>query len=149
MRTFLFSIITLLLLLHSQAHSQCKLAGIISDHKMNIPKPFKYDGFNLTNINFDQQDHLLKTEFMAFKGQKYKLMFCTSGFEELVTITVFDKENPELKVTEKILGDKDSSWTFEPPKAGTYSVMFNFPPSNTGVEHKECIVMLIGFSEKK
>ncbi|MDQ3046909.1 MAG: hypothetical protein M3R27_05120 [Bacteroidota bacterium] len=149
MKILLFFSITLLLLtFNSAAFAQCKLAGIINENKMKIPKPFKYDGFNLSNINFDSENHKIRSEFMAFKGQKYNLVICTSGFEEQVSITVLDKDHSNFKLTEKILGGKENSWSFEPQKAGSYTIVIDFPPSETGVEHKECIVMLIGFSEK-
>ncbi len=128
--------------------SQYKIAQIIDENKVNIQKPYKYDGFLMNEFTFDLINKNIPIEFVAFKNQKYKLIFCSSSFEESVMISIYDKENPKVKVAEKTIDSNNTTWTYEPVKSATYSIVYEIPPSNTDVEHKACMVMLIGFKGK-
>lgn len=128
--------------------SQYKISQIIEDNKVNIPKPYKYDGFLMKEFNIELINKNIPLEFVAFKGQKYKLLFCASTFEEPITISIYDKANPNVKVAEQTIDPKTTTWTFDIIKPATYSIVYEIPPSNTDVEHKACMVMLIGFTGK-
>jgi hypothetical protein len=141
---FLFALI----LLFKNNFAQYKISQIVDDNKLQIPAPYKYDGFLMNEFTFDLVNKDIHNEFVAFKKQKYKLLFCGSGFEEAVTISIYDKEAPTVKVAEKVIDATNKTWTFEPEKAATYSIVYEVSPSNTDVEHKACMVMLIGFLTK-
>ena len=143
-----FAILFLLSGFSNTAFSQYKISQIIDENKVQIPKPYKYDGFLMNEFSFDQINKNIPIEFVAFKKQKYKLIFCASKFEETVKISIYDKENPKVKVAEKIMDFTNTTWTFEPPKASTYTIVYEIPPSNTEVDHKACMVMMIGFKMK-
>ena len=130
------------------AFSQYKISKIIEDNKIQIPKPYKYDGFLMNEFSFDLINKNIPIEFIAFKDQKYKLIFCASSFEEQVVIRIYEKSAPAVQVAEKTLDMNNISWMYEPLKAGTYFIVYEIPPSNTEVEHKACMVMLIGFKDK-
>lgn len=102
----------------------------------------------MNEFSFDLTNKNISIEFVAFKNQKYKLIFCSSPFEEPVKISIYDKEIPNVKVAEKIIDANNTIWIFEPAKPATYSIVYEIPPSNTDIEHKACMVMLIGFKEK-
>jgi hypothetical protein len=144
MRTLL---IALFLITGFNCSSQCSIAEIINKNKAGFTAPYKYDGFNYSQIEFGLINQTLKKEFIAFKGQKYQLLFCTSGFEETVRITVRDIKDNSL-VAGTTVGKESTVWSFFCSKTGTYSIEYEIPPSDTDVAHKGCIAMLIGFSEK-
>jgi hypothetical protein len=127
--------------------SQYKISEIVAENKVKIAKPYKYDGFLMNEFSFDLVNKDLTLEFVAFKGQKYELIFCSSSFEEEVLVSIYDKSAPNVKVAEKLISDKNRDWTFEPAKEGAYKIVYEIPPSNTDVEHNACMVMLIGFRD--
>ena len=137
--TLIFSIVSLV------SFSQYKISDIIDENKVKIEKPYKYDGFLMKEFNIGLVNLSLPLEFTAFKGQKYKLIFCSSSFEEEVLVTIYDRSAPKIKLAEKTISQNERTWLYEPPKEGTYSIVYEVPPSNTDVEHKACMVMLIGF----
>ncbi len=145
MRFFSF---LLFLFLSTSCFSQYKISQIVEENKLKIEKPYKYDGFLMNEFSFELINKNIPIEFVAFKDQKYKLLFCASIFEEQVLVSIYDKENPKVKVAEKTIDGATNSWTFEPAKPGTYSIVYEIPPSNTEVEHKACMVMLISFKDK-
>lgn len=128
--------------------AQYKISQLIDENKVQILPPYKYDGFVMKEFAFELINKDINIEFVAFKNQKYQLLFCASTFEEEVKITIYNKNNPTEKIGEKIIGGTTKNWTLELEKSGTYSVVYEIPPSNTDVEHKACIVMLIGFTGK-
>lgn len=102
----------------------------------------------MNEFSFEQINKNIPIEFVAFKNQKYKLIFCTSDYEEQVIISIYDKANPKVKLAEKVMDANNKTWTYEPLVSGTYSIVYEIPPSNTEADHKACIVMLIGFKGK-
>lgn len=128
--------------------SQYKISQIIDENKVSIQKPYKYDGFLMNEFSFEQINKNIPIEFVAFKGQKYKLIFCTSEYEEQVIISIYDKANPNVKLAEKTMDASNKTWTYEPLVSVTYSIVYEIPPSNTEADHKACMVMLIGFKGK-
>ena len=96
-----YAVLFFLLISFKSNFAQYKISQIIDQNKIKIPPPYKYDGFLMNEFKFDQINKDLHNEFVAFKNQKYKLLFCSSGFEETVTITIYDKKNPSVKVAEK------------------------------------------------
>lgn len=134
--------------LNTSAFSQYKISEIIESNKMKIPPPYKYDGFLMNEFSFDLINKNIPIQFVAFKDQKYKLIFCASSFEEKIIIHIYDKAAPSVQIAEKKINANEPAWTFEPAKPGTYSIVYEIPPSNTDIEQKACIVMLIGFNEK-
>ncbi|MFL5762916.1 MAG: hypothetical protein ACJ77K_03170 [Bacteroidia bacterium] len=143
-RSLLF---TLFLLLTLCSFPQYKISDIIDENKVKIEKPYKYDGFLMKEFNIGLINLSIPLEFVAFKGQKYKLIFCSSTFEEEVLVSIYDKSAPNVKLAEKTINKDNREWLYEPPKEGAYSIVYEVPPSNTDVEHKACMVMLIGFRD--
>jgi hypothetical protein len=139
--------IILLLLFSMLAPAQCRIAEIISQNKTGFQAPYKYDGFNYFKIGFTEQEQKIKKEFIAFKGQTYQLIFCTSGFEETVRISISESTNNSL-VAGTTVGSDVTTWSFICTKTGSYTIEYDIPASETGVAHEGCIAMLIGFAEK-
>lgn len=142
------SFLIIFLSISTACFSQYKISKIVEENKLKIEKPYKYDGFLMNEFSFELINKNIPNEFVAFKGQKYKLIFCSSTFEEQVLISIYDKANPTIKVAEKTIDPANTTWILDIVNPATYSIVYEIPPSNTDVEHKACMVMLIGFKGK-
>ena len=133
----------------SVAVAQCKAKAIVKECKPNIA-PYQYDSYALNEINFDPaKTQVIEVEFTAFAGQRYKLVFSTSGFAEDVKVNIYDK-NQRVKKRNKIYDSEngiEKHWIFEPTKAGTYYIDYEVPKSASGKKSIGCVVMLIGYKE--
>lgn len=142
-------VILLILLISSfNAAAQCKAKQIAKGCKANMA-PYKYDSYAINEITFTDKPQKVEVEFTAFSGQKYKLVFCTSGFEEAVTLNVYDK-NSKAKKRNKVFdtsqGIDNNFWAFEPAKPGVYFIEYDVPPAISGVTGKiGCVVMMVGY----
>lgn len=132
--------------------AQCKVKEVVKKAKGNIAKPYKYDSYAISEFEFNDKTQKVEVQFTAFQGQKYKLVFCSSGIEEAVTLNIYDKsnrvKNGRKKVYDNDQGIDNNFWSFEPPKSGNYFIEYELPPSATGKPKKACVVMLIGFVDK-
>ena len=126
--------------------AQCRVADMISGSKTAFDKPYEYDGFSYFKMQFGQKTQTIRKEFLALKGKKYELLFCTSGFEEIIRIQLYDEQGNLLAGTS--IGNEKSITSFFTVKSGNYSIVYYIPASETGVEHEGCIAMLIGLSER-
>ncbi len=144
------SFIILLQFIFQLGFSQCDVAKIVGANKAIISSPYQYDGFLIHEMPFVENSKGAKeihSEFIAFKKQTYKVAFCASGFDEDVIITIYDKKKPTVKVAEQTVNGKSIRWVFEPLKPGIYDIVYKPAVSGVGIEHKGCIVMLIGFKK--
>jgi hypothetical protein len=148
----LFTLSLLFFFIVVSASAQCKIAEIVKNNKPKIVSPYIFDGFTTTYLQFNQQKKIAQSEFIALKGQKYKLHFCSSGFEETITITIKTKENPKkedlIVVTTATIGGTNPTFTFDIEKHGTYFIEFEVPVSAIEIDHKECIMLLNSYSTK-
>jgi hypothetical protein len=125
----------------------CKAKQIAKSCKKNI-LPFKYDSYAVNDITFSDKPQNIEVEFSAFSGQKYKLVFCTSGFTEEVQLNIYDKpakNKKRNKVYDNDKGIDNLFWSFEPPKSGTYYITYSVPPAKDGKPSSGCIVMMVGY----
>jgi hypothetical protein len=76
------------LFLSTSAIAQCKAKQIAGGCKANIKKPFKYDSYAINEFTFNDKPKEVEVVFTAFSGQKYKVIFCSSGFDEKVTMNI-------------------------------------------------------------
>lgn len=127
--------------------AQCKAKHIMNECKPNIQKPFIYDSYALNEFIFNDEEKKVEVVFTAFVGQKYNLLFCSSGFEEKVEINIYDKTNRIKKGRKRLYdnseGVDNNFWWFKPTKSGNYFIEYNVPKSVTGKEKKGCVVLLI------
>lgn len=145
---YFFALLTLSILVCQPVNAQCKSKDIVKKCKANL-KPFKYDGYAVDEITFDQNPKIVEVEFTAYAGQDYKLVFCSSGFTEEVKVNIYDK-NRKKKDNRKQVYNSDQGidnlfWSFEPPKTGTYFIEYEIPKSADGKTKTGCIVLLIGY----
>lgn len=138
----------ILLLFCNVAYSQCDVAKIVGENKVIISSPYRYDGFLIHEMPFvTESPKEIHSEFIAFEKQTYKVVFCASGFDEDVRIRIYNKKKPNVLVAEQTLNSKSARWIFEPLKSGVYDIVYAPTSSGFNVEHKGCIIMLIGFKK--
>jgi hypothetical protein len=141
------ALIVLLLGLNlSNTFSQCRISDIVSANRSGFDKGFSLDGFSYFKFEFNAEKQVIHKEFLALKGKKYQLLYCCSGFAETVSIHIYDGDN-NLLGGSSVGGDKSSN-TFLPSKGGTLKIVYEIPPAELGVDHEECIALMIGVSEK-
>ena len=136
---------------YQNVYAQCKAKQIMKGCKPNVPKPYKYDSYAISDFTFDKKAKSVEVEFTAFQGQKYKLIFCSSGFDEAVKMNIYDKSNRiklgRTKLYDNSQGIDNNFWSFEPSKSGNYYIDYDIPPSTDGSVKQGCVVMLIGYAE--
>jgi hypothetical protein len=132
----------------SSVHAQCNAKEIAKKCKNNL-KPFDYDGFADNSFTFKDKAQTVSVEFTAYAGQKYKLVFASSGFKEEVKVNIYDKNknNPKRqKIYDSSNGIDNLFWSFEPSKTGTYYIEYEIPAAQEGDMGKSgCMVLLIGY----
>jgi hypothetical protein len=148
----LFSIILPLFFAAFSASAQCKIAEIVKNNKPKITSPYLFDGFSTTYLQFNQQTKTVQSEFIALKGQKYKLHFCSSGFEEKVTVTIRLKANPKKEeltiISTTTIGSTNPNFTIDIEKHGMYYIEYEIPVTALEIDHKECVMLLNSYSTK-
>lgn len=146
-------IFSMLIFSMQSAIAQCNAKSIMKACKPNVQKPYKYDSYVISELKFDKKPKIVEVVFTAFEGQKYKLIFCTNGFEEPVKLNIYNK-NKTTKTGRKKLYDNEQGidnnfWTFEPPKSGNYFIDYEVPVSLDGKPKSGCVILLIGYIEVK
>ncbi len=151
MKRLIKYLLSILLVAYSSeaAFSQCKAKQIVKGCRATL-KPYFYDGYAVSDINFGNKPQKMEVEFTAFAKQKYRLVFCTSGFAEPVVLNIFDKSS-RAKVRNKVYsnekGIEKAIWNITPPKTTTYYIQYDVPASTDGKDKTGCVVMLISYSD--
>jgi hypothetical protein len=133
--------------------AQCSAKSIMKGCKPNVVAPYKYDSYVISELKFDKKPKIVEVTFTAFQGQKYKLVFCSSGFEEEVKLDIYNKsksvKNGRKKLYDNSQGIDNNFWTFEPPKSGNYFIDYTIPPSKDGTVKTGCVVLLVSYVAEK
>lgn len=145
--------VSALLCTNHNIFGQCRAKQLMKSCKPNVPKPYKYDAYVVTEFTFDDKEKKQEVMFTAFTGMKYRLIFCSSGFEEAVTMDIYDKSNRVKKGRNKVYdsseGIDNNFWSFQPAKPGNYYIEYSIPKSTDGTVKKGCVVLLIGYAGKE
>lgn len=147
MKNFLKYIVVALLIVNaSNSFGQCKAKQIVKEGRGAL-KPFFYDGYALSDITFTDKPQKIEVEFTAFAKQKYRMVFCTSDFTEVIPINIYDKSS-RSKVRNNVFTNatvQKAVWNLTPPKTTTYFITYEVPAS--AGNKKGCVLMLIGYSD--
>lgn len=144
-----FSAILILLsvFITNNGNGKCEDKKLAKACKPNM-KPYKYDAYAVNEIKFGPKERKVDIQFTVYEGQDYKLLFCTSGFQEEIKLNIYDKSRA-VKSRKKLYDSSESIdnkfWSFEPKKTGTYYIEYDVPPANDLKPRTECVVILIGF----
>jgi len=130
----------------------CKTSQISKSISQFARSPYKYDSHTVNEFIFDSKEKKFEVQFTAFKGLKYKILFSTSGYEEDITINIYDKSAASKKERKNLMENsqkmENSYWVFEPQKAGNYYIEYNIPKSLSQEDKNGCILMVIAYTEK-
>ncbi len=133
--------------------AQCHAKQIMKGCKPNIQPPYKYDSYVRSEITFGDKKQLVEVVFTAFAGQKYRLFFCSSGFDEQVKLNIYDKplrlKAGRNKIYDNSQGIDSDFWTFEPTKPGKYYINYEIAPSVDGKLKDACVVLLVSLTTEK
>ena len=141
-------IISSIVFTDDNAFAQCTVKTVIQNCKTHIANPYKYNGYWMSEFTFEQKSKKIEGHFVAFQGEKYHIVFCSSGFEETLKICIYNKSSRESRGRKKLYDNSESNekdyWTFEPPESGDYFIEYTIPPSKNGQMKKSCVVLIIG-----
>ncbi len=150
------SLITLVLaaitLFSIHVNAQCKSREITKGCKKNL-ESYKYSGAAVTDIVIENKPKKYDVEFTAYQGQKYRLIFCSSGNVDGLQLNIFDKPKTiksRKKVYDNSQGIEGNFWVFEPAKPGNYFVEYEVPAANNETTNKQaCVVLIVGYQNQK
>lgn len=133
------------------ANAQCKSKDITKGCKKNL-EAYKYSGAAVTDIVIDNKAKKYDVEFTAYQGQKYRLIFCSSGNVEGIQLNIFDKPKTlksRKKVYDNSQGIEGNFWVFEPTKHGNYYIEYEVPAGTTEEKKQACVVLIVGYQNEK
>lgn len=108
---------------------------------------YNYTGFSGTSFILGNDAQKITTEFTAFKGYTYRLLFYSESSDMSVTIRIYDR-NPFEQGCRKVFDSSDlmdqRSLVFEPPYNRTYYIEYVISGVTKGVGKKRNVIMLVG-----
>jgi hypothetical protein len=133
------------------ANAQCKSKDITKGCKKNLDA-YKYSGAAVTDIVTDNIPKKYEVEFTAYQGQKYRLIFCSSGNVDGIQLNIFDKPKTlksRKKVYDNSQGIEGNFWVFEPTKHGNYYIEYDVPAGTAEEKKQACVVLIVGYQNEK
>lgn len=134
-----------------QPSDTCDRKAISTSLKKKM-EPFKYDSQKFTKINFTKKTQQLEVEVPVFIGEKYRLVFNTSGLPKAIKISVYTKDKTAKK-REAIYTNKDVSATeneliFDAPRVRKLFVDYDVPVDSTASASAKvsgCVAFMVGY----
>jgi hypothetical protein len=131
-----------------QTADNCDKKALTASCKKKLD-PYKYDSQKFTKINFTKKAQQLEVEVPVFIGEKYRLVFNTSGLPKPVRVSVYTKDK-EAKKREPIFSSKDlkageNEFIFDAPRARKMYVDYDVPADSTGAKSTGCVVFMVGY----
>ncbi len=138
----------LILCTNHDVFAQFTAQTITEGCQTNIVSPYQYDGYWMSKFVFDDKTKKIEGHFVAFEGEKYQIVFCSSDFKEVVTVCIYYKNNRIDNIRNKVYDSSkkanNNSWSFEPTRSGEYYIEYTVPPSKNGEEKDAYVLILIG-----
>ncbi len=139
---FIFGFTTL------QTADNCDKKALTASCKKKL-EPFKYDSQKFTKINFTKKPQQLEVEVPIFIGEKYRLVFNTSGLPKGIKINIFTKDK-EVKKREAIFSNKDAKdsekeLVFDAPRSRKMYVDYDVPADSTNAKLTGCMIFMVGY----
>jgi hypothetical protein len=131
-----------------QTPDNCDKKALTAACKKKL-EPYKYDSQKFTKINFTKKAQQLEVEVPVFIGEKYRLVFNTSGLPKPIRVSVYTKDK-ESKKREAIFSNKDmkageNELVFDAPRARKMYVDYDVPADSTGAKSSGCVVFMVGY----
>jgi hypothetical protein len=134
-----------------QTQDACDKKAITATCKKKM-EPFKYDSQKFTKINFTKKAQQLEVEVPVFIGEKYRIVFNTSGLPKPVNINIYTKDK-ESKKREAIFTNKDvkageTVLVFDAPRARKMFIDYDVPADSTASPTQKlsgCVAFMVGY----
>lgn len=131
-----------------QTADNCDKKALTTSCKKKL-EPYKYDSQKFTKINFTQKTQQLEVEVPIFIGEKYRLVFNTSGLPKGIKINIYTKDR-EAKKREAIFSTKDAmadekEFVFDAPRARKMYVDYDVPTDSTNAKLTGCMIFMVGY----
>ena len=131
-----------------QTADNCDKKAMTASCKKKLD-PFKYDSQKFTKINFTKKVQQLEVEVPIFIGEKYRLVFNTSGLPKGIKINVFTKDK-DSKKRESIYDNKaakagEDVLVFDAPRARKMFVDYDVPTDSTNAKLTGCMIFMVGY----
>ncbi len=112
-------------------------------------EPFKYDNAKVTRIVYKPKKQQKELEVDLFIGEKYKIVFCTSGMNKKIPITIYNKSKDankrEALFTNKDIPESQTEFAFEPKRSSKIYVDYDIPATAGDSIAGGCIAFMLGF----
>jgi hypothetical protein len=150
-KAYFISLVGLLFLLGFttiQTTDSCDKKAMTASCKKKLDQ-YKYDSQKFTKIIFTKKAQQLEVEVPIFIGEKYRLVFNTSGLPKNVKINIYTKDK-EAKKREAIFSTKDAKadekeFVFDAPRARKMFVDYDVPADSTNAKLTGCMIFMVGY----
>jgi hypothetical protein len=131
-----------------QTADNCDKKALTASCKKKL-EPYKYDSQKFTKINFTKKPQQLEVEVPIFIGEKYRLVFNTSGLPKGIKINIYTKDK-EAKKRDAIFSNKDAKageheFVFDAPRSRKMYVDYDVPADSTNQKLSGCMVFMVGY----
>ncbi len=127
----------------------CDTKSITASSKKKL-KPFRYDSQKFTKIVYQDKLQLLEVEVPVFIGEKYRLVFNTSGLPKPVLIRIFTKDQYSKK-REPIYtsaNEKENIFVFDAPRFRKLFVDYDVPVADSSSARTTgCVLLMVGYDK--
>ena len=131
-----------------QTADNCDKKALSASCKKKL-EPYKYDSQKFTRINFAAKPQQLEVEIPVFVGEKYRLVFNTSGMPKPIKISVYTKDKDSGK-RDAIYDNKNSKaeeteFVFDAPRVRKMFVDYDVPLDSANTKASGCVVFMVGY----
>jgi len=135
-----------------QTQDNCDKKTITTNLKKKL-EPFKYDSQKFTKINFTKKAQELEVEVPVFIGEKYRVVFNTSGLPKPININIYTKDK-ESKKREAVYTVKDlkpggeTEFVFDAPRLRKMFIDYSVPADSTASPTQKlsgCVAFMVGY----
>ncbi len=145
-----YIILISILIISSSAiqENDCDIRVLKNELIQELKPDFKYDSSNISRFIFESQKQGTEVQVPLFSGEKYRLLFNTSGISTDFEIKIYDKKvgskNRKLLFSVKGSESNKNVFVFEPENPKTMYIDY-FLPGTTEKDLTGCIVFLMGY----
>jgi len=112
-------------------------------------EPYKYDSQKFTRITLTQKVQQLEVEIPVFAGEKYRLVFNTSGMPKPIKISVYTKDKDSQKrdaiYSTKNSKPDESEFVFDAPRVRKMFVDYDVPVDTAKTNASGCVIFMVGY----
>ncbi len=132
----------------NQTADNCDKKALSASCKKKLD-PFKYDNQKFTKINFTKKAQQLEVEVPVFIGERYRVVFNTSGLPKEIKINIYTKDK-EARKREAIFSNTDlkaegNEFIFDAPRTRKMFIDYSVPADSTNQKITGCVIFMVGY----